>query len=1623
MEIKIRGAQENNLKNIDVDIEDGLTAVTGVSGSGKTSLIFDTLYNEARRRFLETFSVNKDAIKINPVKVKSITGLAPTIALGQNILNRNPNSILASATGLIPLLKILYARFGDRKCNVCGTKLSVLKEDEIIAKIDVLRKKESLKISAILMKNVRGSHKTLIELLKKKFDIESIFVDGKPAISNLNPKEYHDIQIAISQVKKNTNINKIREIVRKISSLGANSLIVKGPSVNNLISRIPACVECGTWFGELEPTYFNKKCPDCNGKGCENCNNTGYHPLVSNVKWEGLLFPEILSKSVGELVSLFSNDNISITNRLLQEIKKRLLALNFVGLDYLSLDRVSPTLSRGESQRVKLAVALLSELEDIVHILDEPTIGQHPADIKRLMSTLQNLAGPVIYIEHDRQATICADNVIDIGPGAGRKGGRIVFKGSPVDLWNANTPTGKFFSLRERVKIPNYRPKPKLFLTIEKAFKHNLKDISCKIPLNRLTVVTGVSGSGKSTLVEDVLFSTLKRNKPSGCEWIKGPKIRPIIVDQGPIGNNPRSNPATYTEIADIIRKLFAKLTNYKATYFSFNTVEGQCPTCKGMGALEIRMKYLPSNWITCPECDGQRFSEEILNKKVQFNNNEYSIAEFYDLPISEVTKLFEKENRLSIADLDLVRKMLRTLNDIGLGYLSLGQASPTLSGGEAQRIKLSKYLGKKSLKDNLIILDEPSTGLHPQNLAGLLLILDRLIKNGATIVIVEHNIDIIRAADWIIDLGPDSGPNGGDIIYQGSLNELFNVRESQTAQALKSEEEINPLMEREKKKRQSSESIIIQNAHIHNLKNVSVKIPKKKLNIITGVSGSGKSSLIIDTIETEARRRYLETLSMYERQSTKESSEALVGNIQGLGITALILPEKIIQGWFFNLRNTIGKVTDIELHLANIFSYIGKQLCPKCNQWMERNKTWNCPKCNFSLPLTKPRHFISTNYSAACLKCHGVGSFQVPNPNKLIIHPEKPLCKGAMYSPGFFPKGYLCKPYNGGYYIVQALATRYNFDPFSTSWNKLPDEAKKAFLYGDDKPLDVTFENKKGQISYKKIKFQGFYGHWLRDWDIGGTYTDKEKCDECKGMKLRSKYLAISLNGYNFPQICDLPLNQIYNVLKEINITNNIPDFIKNSFNIILTRLEFLIKTGLSYINLNRIAESLSAGEAQRVRLAGLLGSDLTSLTILLDEPSRGLHPSELITLLDVLKELRNKGNTVIIIEHDPLFIEAADYIIDMGPGAGANGGQIVAKGSPQEIIKARTKTGEWISGKRKFQLSKKTRTPKRWLKLYGANQNNLKGDLIEIPHNLLVGICGVSGSGKSTLLIDTLGRALVPIKHTTSVSREPIEPGEYEKIEGALPQTILIDQTKSKIKNPLKYLGLESPIIKLYTETVDAKVLGLKEKDLKNRCSSCNGRGYIKQDMNFLPDIIEICEICKGSGFQAEAWQVQFNGVALPSVNNLTIEEAFDLFKDSEIISTKLSYAKKVGLGYLHLNQPARSLSGGEAQRLKIVKEISKKSNKKTLYILDEPTIGQHLEDVSYLIDTLHLLVDKGNSVIVIEHHPQVLASCDWLIELGPGAGPQGGKVIAKGPPEKIANMKTPTAPYLKNLLEGKN
>jgi excinuclease ABC subunit A len=1096
------------------------------------------------------------------------------------------------------------------------------------------------------------------------------------------------------------------------------------------------------------------------------------------------------------------------------------------------------------------------------------------------------------------------------------------------------------------------------------------------------------------------------------------------MVDQSPIGRNPRSNPATYTKLSDAIRDLFSAVTGLSKSHFSFNRPEGACPECKGIGAAEIKMRFLPSIWLPCEVCGGQRFKPEVLDAKVDFSGRDLSVADIFNTPIGEVSILIAETPWLSDSKRKSAERILLALNDVGLGYLALGQPSPTLSGGEAQRVKLTKYLGRNNLTNQLLVLDEPSTGLHPQDLDGLLIVLDRLVRHGATIVIVEHNTDIIRAADWIIDLGPGAGPHGGCLLYEGPPDGLLEVETSLTGKALKDEAKLQPQQSRTKPGIEASPVIAIRNARANNLKNVDVDIPKGKLTVVTGVSGSGKSSLVGNVLETEARRRYLESLSMYERQGLREGAEALVDSITGLGVTLTVAPQQA-HTWSqlpqFTRRNSVGAITEISFHFANLLSALGRRTCLECGAEMVRKDEWTCPNCAATAAIAQPRHFSSAHWSSSCKRCNGLGMLQRPQPDKLIVHPEKPLCGGAMYSPGYWPQSYLCKDQP----VIAELGKRYGFDPQKTPWNEMSAEAQNVFLYGDGSEYTFTYVSKggrsKGQEKQSTWTWTGFYGEdsWVFTSDVHGTYTRQEACPECGGAGLRPESLAVTLLGMNIFELSEIPLINLETKAKKIVLPENMLSLVKTSLNIVLKRLRFLGQVGIGYLNLNRPTGTLSAGEAQRIQLASLLGSELTALTILVDEPSRGMHPSELEALRAALQELRDEGNTVIVVEHDPLLMQAADHIIDVGPGAGSSGGEIVAQGKLAEIAAANTTTGKWLQD-RKLQPKGEHRQPVDWMVVRGARENNLRGDDVAFPLGTLIGICGVSGSGKSTLLMDTIGRALVQKAHSTSFSHEPINPGEHDRIENAPTRTFLVDQTRRGIYSPAKFLGFEKPLLKIFANSDDALSLGLTEKTLSKNCTACKGQGLIRIQMDFLPDEWVECETCKGTGCRPEAWDVQIRGVALPEVNAMTMDEVGQHFQDAARLASRLDIVCQVGLGYLVWKQKAFTLSGGEVQRLKIAKELMKKTKRKTLYILDEPTVGLHLEDVARLVDVLSRLVDAGHTVLAVEHHPHLLAACDWIIELGPVGGPDGGKIIATGTPETVMRLDTPTAPYLRELLD---
>ena len=920
---------------------------------------------------------------------------------------------------------------------------------------------------------------------------------------------------------------------------------------------------------------------------------------------------------------------------------------------------------------------------------------------------------------------------------------------------------------------------------------------------------------------------------------------------------------------------------------------------------------------------------------------------------------------------------------------MKLGQPSPSLSGGEAQRVRLARELAKAKPGD-LVGLDEPTTGLHPADLERLIDVFDRLTSIGCTVVVVEHQPDVVASADWVIDLGPGGGPAGGQLMHCGPP-----LRARQRAVRPRAKPRARP---------RASDTIRVRGASAHNLQAVDVDFPKGKFTVVTGVSGSGKSSLVDDVLGAEATRRLLECLSVYERQSANEGPEAPVKSITGLGPTLIIDASRTAWG----PRATVGGSSELDRLVALVMARAGGRTCLSCGGSVRRTSPapdvpWRCDGCGAETVGIEPRHLMGNAANAVCKTCAGLGHQRRFIASRLIARPDQPICGRCLNSPGYYPKNYICTQGTGAHPHFMAFARRYGFNPYATPFNEMSSEAQHAFLYGEPEAA-----NERGFWGQTK-HWQGMEG--LAYHDLGGLYSEAVVCPGCDGKRLRPEYLSIRVGGFDRAQLFSMPLGSVEDALADLSIDDAIAS---EALQTARRRLRFLRTVGLGYLHLDRATWTLSAGEAQRVKLASVLGGGLLGMTVLLDEPSRGLHPSEVSALAETLQDLRAAGNTIIAVEHDAVLIRAADNVVEIGPGAGRHGGRLV------DIESAESVTRPVLEGRPAIERNGDRRKPADWMCVAGARENTLRGADVRIPLGVQVGVCGVSGSGKSSLVVDTIGLALAPPKLTTGVAHSMrIEAGSHDSIDGAPTRTIVADQSRASITSAGAYLGLIDAIRRAYARTEAAIDAELTVKDLAHGCDGCGGRGSWRERMWFLPSVEQQCEACGGTGYAREAASLEVRGRTLPEMEALTIEELAEAWSDDPKIARACDAAIRLGLGYIVVRQPGWSLSGGEVQRLKLARELAKTTNSPTLYLLDEPTLGLQATDVRILAAALDEVVCAGNSVLVVEHDPDLLATCDWLIELGPGGGPDGGQVIFEGTPEEMAAGDTPTSAYIRAVL----
>ncbi|AVJ26454.1 excinuclease ABC subunit UvrA [Achromobacter spanius] len=1419
----------------------------------------------------------------------------------------------------------------------------------------------------------------------------------------------------------------------------------------------------------------------------------------------------------------FSGALDAATDLLMTEVRARLKFLCDVGLGYLTLDRQSRTLSGGEVQRINLTTALGTSLVNTLFVLDEPSIGLHPRDMHRVvevMHRLRNAGNTLVVVEHDPQVMVAADRIIDIGPGPGERGGRIVFDGTPAQLRAAPSLTGDYLGGRLRVEAPRPMPvaanTPRLLL--EGVNAHNLKNVSVELPLGRLVCVTGVSGSGKSTLVQDVLYPALLKQKgkpseaPGAFDRLLGAEqiADVVMVDQTPIGKTARSNPASYVGAFDAIRKLFAQAPlarerAYTAGTFSFNGGDGRCPTCGGTGFEHVEMQFLSDVYLRCPDCDGKRFRPEVLEVRVEHLGKSASIDEVLEMTVSEALDFFK-----GLRD---VQTGLAPLADVGLEYVRLGQPVPTLSGGEAQRLKLAGHLAeaarsgistaKVAKKGSLFLFDEPTTGLHFDDVARLMRAFRKLLAAGHTLLVIEHNLDVIRAADWLIDLGPEGGDAGGLVLGTGTPQDLMDNPKSHTGAALRDYEVSilpadaiaggkadvivstdadaqeaeqagltariaepqaeygagvgTPLQSLVRERRQGSMAIEIRNAREHNLKNISVEIPHDKFTVITGVSGSGKSTLAFDILFNEGQRRYLESLNAYARAIVQPAGKPDVDAIFGIPPTVAI-EQRTSRG---GRKSTVATMTEIHHFLRLLYVKLGTQYCPDCNVAVEPQNTDQIvarllrehkgEHIGLLAPLVTARKGYYTDLAKwAGSKGHSHlrvdGEFipvapwprldrykehtiELPVADVVVDPANEADLRAAVKSALENGQGVMSVvwPVNK---LHEALNSELQQQHFSVK--RACPSCGTSFPEPD--PRLFSYNSKHGWCTGcygTGLQLQGFDEEQTGEETAWNAWYEGEAktCTQCDGQRLNRVARAVRWRDKSIAELASLPVSDAHTFFTGLVARGREGEIARDILAEIRGRLNFMQEVGLNYLALDRAAPTLSGGEAQRIRLAAQLGSNLQGVCYVLDEPTIGLHPRDNRILLDALARLEGNGNTLVVVEHDDDTIRRASHVIDIGPGAGIRGGRVVAQGTVQDVIDApESVTGRYLKtplahplqGRRPVEAD----TP--MIEIRGARLHNLRSVDARIPVGRLSVVTGVSGSGKSTLarevLLDNLTQAVSQGKAPGWAGCESITGWE------AIDRVLEVDQTpigKTPRSCPATYVGFWDDVRKQFADTREARMRGWTAARFSfntgdGRCPICEGQGMRTIEMNFLPDVKVPCDACNGARFNNDTLSVQMRGKNAGELLSMEVDDAIGYFAAHPKIHRPLQLMQDVGLGYLTLGQPSPTLSGGEAQRIKLVTELSKarltdgliKTGRAsriphTLYVLDEPTVGLSMADVEKLIHVLHRLVEAGNTVVVIEHNLDVIAEADWLLDLGPEGGTGGGQLVGEGSPEHVMTL----------------
>ena len=1469
---------------------------------------------------------------------------------------------------------------------------------------------------------------------------------------------------------------------------------------------------------------------------CNSCKGTRLKPEALNFKINKKTLPDLWRLSIDDLAEFFTTikvrPNDRTTTMLYEEISNRLGYLREVGLGYLNLDRSTRTLSGGETERVNLTTCLGASLTNTLFVLDEPTVGLHPRDVGKLigvMQRLRDLGNTLVVVEHEEAVIRAADHLVDIGPGRGEEGGKLVYAGpgahtaaqaKPLAKAHQESLTLRYLGGEQEIPLPTKRRKAKHQLTIKRATQHNLKKLDADIPLGVFCCVTGVSGSGKSTLIHSVLYGNLLKElglssaaaEVGFCKGITGAsRIREVVmVDQAPLAKTPRSTPAVYTGIFEPIRKLFTETPDGKSRaltpgYFSFNSGAGRCSRCMGNGYEKVEMQFLSDLYVTCPECEGKRYTPEALEIELEGKN----IHQVLSMTVTEAIKFFSTiDNRKA----QTVVGGLKLLSEVGLSYLRLGQPLNTLSGGESQRLKLIGHLlakpkrSKKDGKTTLLIFDEPTTGLHFDDTRMLLKVFERLVEAGDSVVVIEHNLDVIKCADHIIDLGPEAGVNGGEIVVAGSPEEVMTDARSHTGHylaqhltprrsvardQLKVADSTNPVLYEANRVKNA---IQLHGARENNLKAIDVTIPREEFVVVTGLSGSGKSTLAFDILFAEGQRRFLDSMSTYARQFVEQMERPDIDIVSGLPPTVAI-EQRISRG---GGKSTVATVTEVWHFLRLLYAKVGTQFSPDSDKRVEKqsvtsivtrirkaSKNGNRP-VKVMAPLIKARKGYHTEVAELAGR-QGFDTLLVDG-QFVEVKSFKRLERFKEHSidviigevtPKTTPETVLelvetalrlgkrtlrfLDPENR----IQVANTEMSDPDTGRSFEELD---PRLFSYNSPHgwcPLCRGY----GTIEKRSVRSDERDAESQLDAELREEHrrsrakddSETEICPECNGARLNEVARFVRLvqgdEKIAIHELAGLSVSEAKKKISHLKFEGEKALITRDILPEIIQRLHFMEEVGLGYLQLDRSATTLSGGESQRIRLAAQLGSNLRGVLYVLDEPTIGLHPRDNANLLDTLEALKEKGNSLVVVEHDEETIRRSDHLIDLGPGAGQFGGEVVWQGSPEKLFTTKKGSGDSptfeafshplthpMRGSRRKLPAKNRKAG--WIRIRGASANNLRNIDVRIPVGRLTVIAGISGSGKSSLMRGVIKPAVdsvlkrprgKTVQKTGTKTKPTPQRKTWNSIEGIdqLEAVYEVDQSpigKTSRSTPATYVKVFDEIRKLFAQLPEARARGYTPSRFSfntegGRCEACKGNGQIKLEMNFLPTTYVVCEECQGRRFNSSTLEIKYNGKSIGDIMDLSIEEAASFFQGHPKISRTLNLMNDTGLGYLRLGQPSPSVSGGEAQRIKLVSELTRgmgrsanarirqnRQPKSNLYLIEEPSIGLHAADVKRLLEVMHRLVDDGHTVIVIEHSLEIMGEADHLIEIGPEAGVDGGTLVAAGTPEEVSKVNdSPTAPFL--------